>query len=102
MTYICELCGFTYHYDRGQRPRFCPDDRAEGHRRAKQAHPATPELTHALAATLVTQRLAIEAAIHALTLAALARHLDWDDRAWMQAALDTLTSVRPVSEVFSA
>jgi hypothetical protein len=101
-TYTCELCGLEGEWTVGVRPRWCPEDRQRGQYLARQAPRHTDtQVTTALASTLVTHRLAIEAAIHALVLAALARHLGWDDSGWLQKALDDLTDVITVSEAIN-
>lgn len=100
--YDCELCGLTFDADPGRpTPRWCPEDREEGRRRARLARQtdarsgSTIPVHQALALTVVEQRLAIVLAMYALTLAALARHYHRDDRAYLDAALDALARVRP-------
>lgn len=97
--YQCELCGLEFTYTTGMRPRWCTEDRLTGRSRAKRAR-ANPTLaiTDAIESVITAQRLAIQQAIYALTLAALARQLEWDDRTFMQAALDHLTGLRTVAE----
>lgn len=102
-TYQCELCGLEFSWiSPGRMPRWCPQDRVEGRRRSRRQLPRTHETLHtALAETVTDQRLAIQQAIHTLTLAALARQLGWDDRHWLQQTLDHLTATRTVAEALA-
>ena len=97
-AYTCETCGMSFTYEHGKRPRWCPDDRAEARRRRPLPIGRAERLEQGLACTVVNQRLAIEQAIHALTCAALARQLDWDDATWLDAALQALHDVASVRE----
>lgn len=100
--YECETCGFHYEAKpRGPLPRHCTACKpAPKPSPVPYQRPITdqPRLIHALAAAVVDQRLAIEASRHALTLAALARQLGWDDRPWLQAAHDALHGITSVHE----
>ena len=99
-AFTCETCGLSFTYLSGREPRWCEQDRAEG-RRQRKPRPTRVSLEHGLASTVVTQRLAIEQAIHALSAAALARQLQWDDRTWLDAALDALIDIPTMREALT-
>lgn len=92
--YDCTTCGLTFTASNyGPLPHWCPECRPyTAPRRIPRQRPAPnePRLIHAMALAIVDQRLAIQTARHALTLAALARQLGWDDATWLQAAHDAL------------